>query len=91
MGALTAKPDLLSRMLRPNDPRFSNELAAFILDLKFDDDELARMDALARKSNQGTLTADERAEYEWYVLLADLLSLMQIKAQASLQKQQPAA
>ena len=89
--ALTGRPDLLDRLLRPNDATLSAELAAFFLNLDFDASERSRIDALAEKSNSGTLTADERAEYEWYVLLGDLLSLLQIKARASLRKHQPAA
>ncbi|MDB5320737.1 MAG: hypothetical protein JWN40_2368 [Phycisphaerales bacterium] len=91
MVALAGKPDLLDRLFRTGDANLSTELAAFILGLDFDASERERIDGLAGKSNSGTLTSDERAEYEWYVLIGDLLSLLQIKARASLKKHQPAA
>jgi len=90
MVALSQKPDVLSRMIRPDNGGFSQELAAFVLGLDFNDEERARMDVLARKSNEGTLSTEERAEY-WLVLLGDLISLMQIKARISMKKHQPAA
>jgi hypothetical protein len=91
MAALADKPDLISRMLRPEAGGFSQELAAYILNLNFTEEEHARIDVLARKCNQGTLSAEERAEYEWYVIMGDFINLIQIKARISLKKHQPAA
>jgi len=49
------------------------------------------MDDLAEKSSAGTLTPEERAQYEWFVLLGDLLAILQLKARVALKKHQPAA
>src|SRR5437660_179745 len=59
MVALTGRPDLLDRLLRPNDATLSAELAAFFLNLDFDASERSRIDKLAEKSNTGTLTPEE--------------------------------
>lgn len=91
MVAPAHKPDLLSRMLRSEAGGFSQELAAYLLSLDFTEEEHARIEVLAGKCNQGSLSAEERAEYEWYVVMGDFVSLIQIKARISLKKHQPAA
>jgi hypothetical protein len=91
MVALNHTPDLLTRMLRPDDAALSAELASHILSLDFTDEERATVEALGDKSSAGTLTPEERAEYEWYVLLGDFLAILQLKARASLKKHQSAA
>ena len=40
----------------------------------------ARLDALARKTNEDDLTEEERDEYQAYVEAIDLISILQAKA-----------
>ncbi len=49
-----------------------------------DDATQERIDELARKANEGTLTNKERVEYEGYVEAGDLIALLQAKACAIL-------
>ena len=49
------------------------------------------MTVLANKSSEGTLTPDERQEFEAYVRVGDVLALLKSKARLSLQKRSPAA
>ncbi len=42
-----------------------------------------RIDVLAEKANEGSLTSDDRAEYEALVDAADFNSILQLKAQQS--------
>jgi hypothetical protein len=51
-----------------------------LLGLKSSDAEQARMEELAEKANQGTLSAEEHREYESWVRTANLISLLQAKA-----------
>jgi len=44
------------------------------------------MALLARRSNDGTITPEERTELEGYVFVGDVLSLLKAKARASLGK-----
>jgi hypothetical protein len=61
-----------------------SELARKILKLDYSEANHARMAELARKSNEGLLSDDERKELESYVVAGDLLSLLQSKARVSL-------
>lgn len=83
--------NVLNRFVRPEEPDLSPSMARHILDFRLSDPEQAHLAGLADKSNEGTLTAEERAEYESLVLLGEFLTLMKCKAQRFLQHQSPAA
>jgi hypothetical protein len=44
----------------------------------------ARLGILAEKANEGTLSGDERAEYEAAINAADLISTLKLKARRQL-------
>jgi hypothetical protein len=69
--------DALSRCL---DPVSANRVVA----MEIDPAVQARVDVLAERANQGMLTDDERAEYEAYINLADILLVLQLKARRRL-------
>ena len=50
-------------------------------------EEQARIDELADKASEGSLTAEERAEYEAYIDAIDVISILQAKARAVLADQ----
>jgi hypothetical protein len=60
------------------------EAARAILQLGYPETDHARMAELARKSNEGELTADERDELKGYVLVGEVLAMMKAKAHLSL-------
>jgi hypothetical protein len=60
------------------------EAAAFLLKLDFRESDHARLHELAGKAQDGSLTPDERAEYQDYVRVGHLLALMQSKARVAL-------
>jgi hypothetical protein len=82
---------LLSRFVRPNEPDLSPSMAQHIKAFKLTEQEQARLNELAAKSTDGTLTGDERLEYESFVLLGEFLTLMKCKAHVFLQSHSPAA
>lgn len=86
-----ARTDILSNLLRSNEAGFSPEFARYVLSLHFGEGDHRRMAELSQKSNDGTLSTDEREEYEGYVVVGELLTLMQLKARASLTDQQSRA
>jgi hypothetical protein len=45
---------------------------------------IARLDDLAEKANEGTLTADERSEYRSFIELSEFLALAQLRARERL-------
>lgn len=46
--------------------------------------QLARVDKLATKANEGQLTPDDRAEYRAFINTADWLALLQLRARRRL-------
>ena len=52
--------------------------------MRLADSDQQRMQELGRKSNDGTLSEQEAAEYDSYIAAADFLSLMKSKARRSL-------
>jgi hypothetical protein len=56
------------------------ETARAMLALKPEEQAVRRIDELADRSANGTLTAEERAEYQVFVELGDLVALLQAKA-----------
>lgn len=75
---------ILSRLIRPERADLSPEAARSILKLEFDDEDRARMHALAAKAQRGELTDAEEAELESYRGVGRLLDLMRSKARRSL-------
>lgn len=90
MAAVT-EADIFGRVIDPSNPSLTPEAARAILNLDFSETDHARTAELAQKSNEGTLTEDERREYEGYVFVGDMLAMFKSKARLSLRKQSPAA
>lgn len=79
--------DLLRRVVRPDASDFSEEAARAILSLDFPPEDHERMDYLASKAREGTLTPEEQTECENYERVGHLISLLQSKARQSLKRQ----
>lgn len=60
------------------------EVARALVALRADEETQARIDDLADKCTEGTLSPSERAEYEAYVAAIDFLSVLQAKARGAL-------
>jgi len=89
--AIVTEADIFNRVIDASNPTLTPEAAAGILQLGYSESDHRRMAELAEKSNQGTLTPDERREFESYVFVGDVLSLLKSKARLSLRKHSPAA
>lgn len=74
----------LDRVLEPVAEVLTPEVARAIADVRADPQLQARLDELAAKSNQGTLTEDEASEYDDYIDAIDLIGILQAKARAVL-------
>ncbi len=61
-----------------------------LIGLKADRKAQARVAELARKCNEGGLTAEERNEYETYVMAGEFIAILQAKARILLTRRQPA-
>lgn len=83
--------EIFSRVIDPSNPSLTREGARAILELGFTEADHARMAELARRSNEGTLSDDERRELSGYVFVGDVLAMLKSKARLSLSTHSPAA
>ena len=76
----------LDRMLQPVTEARSPEFAHKLVGLRADDELLSHIEILRGKANQGTMTAEEDAEYREFVEAVDVISILQSKARRVLSK-----
>jgi hypothetical protein len=72
--------DFLDRYFEPVVAMLTPQAARAIVDLKPDAASAERVAELGRKSNEGTLTDEEREEYRLYVDAGDLIAVLKAKA-----------
>lgn len=70
----------LNQMLEPLSRTLSVEAAESIVALRIAPQLEARVQELAERMNEGQLSDQERAEYRGYVLGAEILTLLKLKA-----------
>jgi hypothetical protein len=71
---------ILDEMLEPLVEALTPETARAVAQIRPKASVQARVDQLASKCNEGNLSADERAEYEDYVRVGNLLAVIKAKA-----------
>jgi hypothetical protein len=76
--------DVLDQLVTAEQPGFSTEAARAILSLRFGAAAISRMNELAERNRQGTLSAADRAELEQYLHVGHFLNVMQAKARVCL-------
>lgn len=67
-------------------PGMPHELARALLDLHFDARAVQRINELAEKNQEGTLTPSERQEFDSYLRVGSLINLLQAKARLTLRR-----
>ena len=82
----TGEAVIWTRDIQPENNGLSPDAARSLLAIQFSQADRARMLELAAKSNEGLLSAAEREEFEGYVKVGDVLSLLHLKAKRSLKK-----
>ena len=80
----TATAGILDRLLDPVSRCLVGDSARALVDLRPDPVAVARLEELADKSNQGSLTPAERSEYESFVHAGNLIAILQAKARKRL-------
>lgn len=75
---------ILERVIRPEEDDLAPEAARSILRLGFRPRDLERMDELAARAREGTLTEADRAEVASYEHVGHLIALLKSKARRSL-------
>ena len=71
---------LLGRVIAPIGRCLTPAAAKQILSLRADKRTRRRLEQLAAKCDSGTLSPEERAEYQLFVEVGDLVALLQAKA-----------
>ncbi len=75
--------DTLERFVDHLTRGFTPELASHFAELPKPDPEFqARLDDLATKANEGSLSSEEAVEYDKYVEYMDFVAYMRLKARA---------
>lgn len=74
--------DFLATYLEPLVEDLTPQQARKILSIKPTDRLVARVEELADKANLGSLTIQERSEYEHYVEVYDVIGLLKAKARS---------
>ncbi|AUX45249.1 uncharacterized protein SOCE26_067300 [Sorangium cellulosum] len=74
----------IARLLDPVGRCLTPEVARALVSLRADAETQARIEELADKCTEGTLSPDERDEYSAYVAAIDFLTVLQSKARAVL-------
>jgi uncharacterized protein YnzC (UPF0291/DUF896 family) len=76
---------ILHRVLEPVLRSLPPEVARQIASAEADDDLQQRVSELANKANEGTLSPEERREYEAYVDAGDIVATLQVIARKTLE------
>jgi hypothetical protein len=75
---------VFEQLLDPVSRSLNREAAEKLVRIRVDTKTQARIDKLARKCNEGKLTAAEKDEYESWVWAIDLVTILQLRAQQQL-------
>jgi hypothetical protein len=78
---------VLDQLFDPLAECFTPDVALRIAGLRASPTVQARLDELAEKCSEGTLTPDERSAYETAVRAVNFIGVLQAKARAMLAKQ----
>lgn len=81
-----ATASAIDRFLDPVTACLTPQVAERIAGVRLDPELLSRIEHLAQKANEGTLTAEEDDEYKDYVEGGDMLALLQAKARRFLKQ-----
>jgi len=77
---------ILGRVLANGKGRLSTTTARHLLKVRFSDADIARMNDLAERNQQGLLTPAERADLDSYVRVGHVIAILQSEARQALHK-----
>ncbi|HMD96975.1 MAG TPA: hypothetical protein VKM93_06535 [Terriglobia bacterium] len=84
MSSQLLSPDreaaIWARLMQAQRDTLSPEVAEHLLSIGFGESDRDRMQQLAERSESGTLTDEEREEFDSYLHVGNLLAVMQSKA-----------
>jgi hypothetical protein len=84
--AISQETEILSRVIGPENPSYSADVARSVLALGFGDTDNERMNMLAAKARQGALDEQEESLLNAYLFVGSVVDLMHSQARLSLEK-----
>jgi hypothetical protein len=84
LATITTETEILEQVVEPNGAGMSAEAAKVLLGFRFNESAVARINELAEKNRQGTLTPTERTLLERYQRVGNFLNLIHAKARCAL-------
>ena len=78
------EPAIWARLMQTPGDKLSPEAAEYLLSIQFADRDVDRMRQSAERSEAGVLTDEERAEFDSYLHVGNLLAVIQSKARPAL-------
>lgn len=71
-----SQPAIWARLIQAQKEPIPPETAAYLLSLRFSEADDDRMQVLMDKSDEGTLTPEDETEFDNYLHIANLLTIM---------------
>jgi hypothetical protein len=84
MNRMATTSEILDELLDPVGNCLTADVAARIAALRAGRETQERLDELAEKNAEGTLTPQEEAEYDAYVEAFDVIAILQAKARRAM-------
>lgn len=84
METTTQQSAIINEMLEPLTAALTPETAQLMANLKAKPSVERRVNALAEKCNEGTLSEAEQSEYEAYVRIGNVINILKARAKQTL-------
>jgi hypothetical protein len=84
LASASTETEILEQAIEPSGRGMSAEAAKALLGFRFNESAVARINDLAEKNRQGTITTTERALLERYQRVGNFLNLIHAKARCTL-------
>jgi hypothetical protein len=85
---MTMSVAIFGRLIQRENSQLTPDVARYLLAIDFSPEDRERMDLLAAKAREGTMTGKEQEEINDYELVGHLLSILKSKARMALKKAQ---
>jgi hypothetical protein len=82
----TGEAGIWARLMAAPAKELTPQAAEYLLSISFGAADRERMERLAERSAEGALTEEEKAEYDGYLHVGNLLAVMQSRARAVLRQ-----
>ena len=90
MSSQTSSPNteaaILARLIQAEENRLSPGAAEYLLSIRFDERDMARMNELSEQAREGSISREGQAELDSYIHVGNLLAVLQSKGRRALER-----